>query len=514
MSLYINVIKEASGSNGSSVPAHTNEPGIGMWVSQAAAGTTFDEWEGAIDDVRIYNRALSATEVKKLYELGATTKINKTVQTIDLKDGLVGWWTFDGPDMKQNVVDKSGQGNTGYLTNIASTTTVPGKIGQALQFDGINDDVDAGQFNIHTYSELTFAAWVKFEGRGSSGAPRILSESSSENGPNLSWSQSDDRIQWGLGGSGETINSADNSVTRGVWTHVAGTYVENGSSDDIRLYIDGNLVQTGLENSSNNSETEPLKIGSKDTGAYWIGELDDVRVYNRALSPTEVKKLYELGGTTKINKPVQTTNLSDGLVSHWTFDGPRFLNNVTDLSGQENTGYLAAGFTSTTTVPGKIGQALKFDGVDDYVDFGDLTILDGINTISFSSWVYLNSYPSDSTRNMIISKDNVYEWYFQSGEIRLRINNDADLSGHAITLDTGRWYHLAATMDSNGRYIYIDGTLKENVGASASISNNSFSLTVGSRSAAHFFDGIIDDVRIYNRALSATEINHLYLLGR
>ena len=93
-------------------------------------------FNGLIDDVRIYNRALSAAEISRLYGLGATTKIAKTITTNpDLEDGLIGHWTFDGSDLIENAVDRSGSGNTGYLINFTSTSTLPGKIGQALEFD-------------------------------------------------------------------------------------------------------------------------------------------------------------------------------------------------------------------------------------------------------------------------------------------------------------------------------------------------------------------------------------------
>ena len=75
--------------------------------------------------------------------------------------GLVGWWTFDGPDLLQNAKDKSGQGNTGYLAGFTSTTTVPGKIGQALQFDGSNDYVQIADHDNLTPANITITYWVK-----------------------------------------------------------------------------------------------------------------------------------------------------------------------------------------------------------------------------------------------------------------------------------------------------------------------------------------------------------------
>jgi len=58
-----------------------------------------------MDDVRIYNRALSTDEITKLYNQGAATKQASTKTPVDLQTGLTGHWTFDGPDMINNVAD-------------------------------------------------------------------------------------------------------------------------------------------------------------------------------------------------------------------------------------------------------------------------------------------------------------------------------------------------------------------------------------------------------------------------
>ena len=88
--------------------------------------------KGLIDDVRIYNRALSADEIKRLYNLGGTVKLNSsTVSNNSLQNGLVGWWTFDGKDVSGvQAYDRSGTGNRGTLTSGPARTI--GKIGQGL----------------------------------------------------------------------------------------------------------------------------------------------------------------------------------------------------------------------------------------------------------------------------------------------------------------------------------------------------------------------------------------------
>src|SRR3989344_1467692 len=69
----------------------------------------------------------------------AAFRISRPPYLLGLTAGLVGHWTFDGNKMLTNVADSSGQGNNGSLVGQAATTTVPGKVGQALQFDGTDD---------------------------------------------------------------------------------------------------------------------------------------------------------------------------------------------------------------------------------------------------------------------------------------------------------------------------------------------------------------------------------------
>ena len=78
-------------------------------------------------------------------------KISTLSGTPDINSGLQGWWTFDGQNLQSKVGDASGQGNTGYLTNFTSTTTIPGVLGQALLFNGTN------QYVISNTSSLTLS---------------------------------------------------------------------------------------------------------------------------------------------------------------------------------------------------------------------------------------------------------------------------------------------------------------------------------------------------------------------
>jgi len=125
------------------------------------------KWEGDIDDVRIYNRALSATEVAYLYNSGAAqiAASSATLQNgTTLQNGLVGLWTFDGNDINwtsETVADRSGQGNTGTLNGLNQRSAVGGHLGQALSFDGSTSYVINSGFSLLGKSAATISAWFK-----------------------------------------------------------------------------------------------------------------------------------------------------------------------------------------------------------------------------------------------------------------------------------------------------------------------------------------------------------------
>jgi hypothetical protein len=120
--------------------------------------------QGKLDDVRLYNRKLTAGEVKSLYNQGVS-KLNKT-PTSTLTNGLAGHWTFDGKNVVGGVaLDSSVSGNNGNLINIATSSFYSiGKIGQGFNFDGTDDYIDLGNpASLNITGAITFGAWVKFD---------------------------------------------------------------------------------------------------------------------------------------------------------------------------------------------------------------------------------------------------------------------------------------------------------------------------------------------------------------
>lgn len=492
------------------------------------------DFDGSIDDVRVYNRVLSSSEVQKLYQLGATTHINTTIETPTFESGLVGHWTFDGKNMYQNVQDVSGSGNTGYLSGFTSTTTSAGKLGQALQFDSVNDVVSVTTTSFSNTTG-TFSMWVyPISIPTAGGLDNYVFCHSGDAGGGCGTSNrlymrlESGAVTLGLGATGNI--STGISVSEKQWTHLLVTY----NAGNYVLYKNGVSALGGTY--TNTLTIQPnAYIGSDQTSAKTFnGAIDDVRVHNRVLSSSEVQKLYLLGATTHINTTISPPSLTTGLVGHWTFDGKNMYQNAADSSGNGNTGYLT-NFTSTTTVPGKIGQGLNFDGIDDRINGLSLSTLDDLGPLTASAWVNPKGI-GQTGLPMIVGKAAVSNgtgfWYLfvdNSGDTwSLEFQKDfntTDLNVQSVdnVMTQGEWQHVLVTWDgsssASGVHLYVNavetGYEITTSGSATETSDASGNVTIGSDSdGGSEFNGIIDDVRIYNRELSHEEVKALYNLGR
>jgi len=158
--------------DGTEVSKNNEQNGTGSALSDGALDLYIgnkhgDILNGRVDDVHIYNRILSASEIRQLYNMGTPAKLGDVVaEKNPLMNGLVGWWTMDGPDVNWTsatagkVRDRSGKGNTGTLTNMSRTTSpTTGKIGQGMNFNGSSAYIDSSNF-ADNLPNFTVSAWA------------------------------------------------------------------------------------------------------------------------------------------------------------------------------------------------------------------------------------------------------------------------------------------------------------------------------------------------------------------
>ncbi|MCK4614190.1 MAG: SBBP repeat-containing protein [Thermoplasmata archaeon] len=184
-----------------------------------------------------------------------------------------------------------------------------------------------------------------------------------------------------------------------------------------------------------------------------------------------------------------------------------------DQSGNGNNGTIHG--TSWTT--GKHGSALSFDGNDDYVDCGNDAIFDITDEITIETWIKINEFSNYYYDAIVTKGDDTY---------RLHRNSTSDTIGFCTSglspvslggvtkINDGEWHHIVAiyggSADPN-KYIYVDRELDASVGVSGSISKDSSPLQIGENSKySRNWNGLIDEVAIYNRALTAHEVRNHY----
>ncbi len=227
--------------------------------------------------------------------------------------------------------------------------------------------------------------------------------------------------------------------------------------------------------------------------------------------------VYEVGS----NKKITPLAIEDGggrdksLVGYWSFDeGTGTI--AYDLSGNNNHGTL---YNNPQWVDGKVGKALSFDGVDDYVNVSSSSSLEP-SQLTIIVWVKMNSLISTGWGPMLVSKyGGNYKGYTfflkaTSGKPTIgiaRINPNAIYQCMSVDpLTTNEWYFIVGTWDGNTSKIYINEDLKNSYN-SPSITHSS-NLVIGKNSWSNsgYVNGFIDEVRIYNRVLSVEEIKTLY----
>lgn len=415
--------------------------------------------------------------------------------------GLVAAYGFD-EGSGSSVADSSGHSNAGTVSGASWSTS--GKFGKALDFDGTNDKVSVADSNsLDLTNGMTVSAWVKPDALG--GYRTVLMK---ERGSNLSYA---------LYGGTDTSNRpavelpgnqrlAPSAVSTGSWTHLAGTY----DGANMRIYVNGVEVSSEPETMTITTSSNPLSIGGNTPwGEYFDGLIDEVRVYNRALSQSEIQTDKD------VSVVAQTSGGSggggggggspSGLVAAYGFDEGSG-SSVADSSGHSNGGTVSG---ASWTTSGKFNKALDFDGTNDKVSVADSNSLDLTNGMTLSAWVKPDTLGGYRTVLMKERGSNLsYSLYGgtdSSNRPAVEVPGNQRLAPSAIS--TGSWTHLAGTYDGANLRIYVNGVEVSSEPETLTITTSSNPLSIGGNTPwGEYFDGLIDEVRVYNRALTQSEI--------
>ncbi len=463
--------------------------------------------------------------------------------SLTLSSGLVGWWTFDGKNTNWATGitnDVSGNGNNGQLIGMStSTSPVPGKIGQALSFNNNNyvKAPNSSSLNI-TGNSITVSFWAKSAIAGAQvGYNGLVTKMYTGGGGGYTiYTGSGGGLYFIIGANSTTYATGNAGTAQWdrKWHFITAIY--DGAY--IKMYVDGVNVgtNTAVTGNINDSSAYPLTIGSFQglSPYYFNGSLDDVRVYNRALSAGEVQQLYNIGSASHINVPPalgQTTNcssgLSCGLVGWWTFDGKNtnWATGVTaDISGSGNNGQMINMSTTTSPVAGKVGQALYFNGTNNYVNIPHNSLFNSF-PFTVSAWIKIPVVNNNVAYSGLVGNytaGSFNGWMFGIGNNQVQFWDYRDSSNNipisvatATHYNDNKWHFAVVTVTSSGAIIYIDNVSKVSGGwtGTAGSTTTTQPLQIANY-GGNYGNATIDDVRVYNRALSAGEVQQLYNLGR
>ena len=217
---------------------------------------------------------------------------------------------------------------------------------------------------------------------------------------------------------------------------------------------------------------------------------------------------------------ITVNNVSgDGLLGHWKLDDNAGNKTVADSSVNNNTGTSQQN-TSVLSTTGKIDSALTFNGSSDYIDCGNGSSLQERSTLTVSAWINGSDYTKPY--NMIICGDKKnldFSWGLRvdNGVAKFFVRAGGYKVATGPSLSVGQWYYVVGVWDRNGGAnnlkIYVNGQLQGQSTVNADMDVSTVNVCIGRINFPginQYFKGLIDDVRIYNKVLSASEITALY----
>ena len=494
MSYYINGAFIAS--TAITIPALTNG-GLLTFGDSTVTSTSFP-FAGYIDDFRIYNRALGSGEIALL--AGLTTGISSAPSS-----GLAAYYPFDG-----SVAETSG--NSGpALTTTGSVSYVTGAIGGQSVYLANEGNVLAtptkasnrltGTFSPST-APVTTSCWIRFTKLPlSSQTSTIFAYGTSGGAYYRIYATYASAVTANLYGESTNISTAF-VITTEVWYHITTVWIQ---SSTLSVYINGSHISTTVSASASTTGTISFGDDSRsDVNRPFAGYIDDFRLYNRALTSAEIA--YLAG-----NAPypsIQTFNQA----AHFPFDGA-----LTDASGN--------GVTLTPTgtmqyVTGVTGTQAVYLANEANVAAGTAApnyitssyTLSTIYTISF--WFIYTRAPATNVSSVLFATTNGATSPIYT--VQISIYNNVPLvsvssvgSGGTIQTASNTWNQCTVTRNGSGFNIFINGNFSSFL-SSANVAQSGFIIGNGGTAATGPFAGYIDDFRIYNTALTQSQVAALY----
>lgn len=493
---------------------------------------------GAVADVRIWNDARTADEIKANYNTSLTGS----------EDSLVAYYTFE--DIESGVVrDVTNNGNDAQVINNSADPGVAatGPTGDVLQLDGADDYVEVPLDTVNNLTAGTIETWVKLDSitgevifskqHDGSNSYAMFSVGQTTDTAGSLLNGVDGKVYFRGFNTGGTLTSTGTLQT-GQWHHLAVTFTDTQA----QLYVDGILDQTQAGNFQvpddlTDDANTSARIGSwKSQSGNLDGQIDNFRVWSEVRSAEEIRE----GMSASFDFD------TSGLVAQYTFDDVE--NSTTVLDGahsmtngersNNNDGTLTNGATTIDSGYGggiavsHLDKAIRFDGTNDYAnDPSDAIGALGANERTIMLWARSSSeepqafvsYGGGGKGQQFVFGLNTWDQPTASS-LEGGKGVTIDIGSGAITFqpltgtDDGQWHHYAVVLPSGGNSlrdlkVYQDGVLlttisalynNEDVTINTNASGSTFQL--GHHGTERYFNGDMSEVSVWSTGLTTAQI--------
>lgn len=493
-------------SYGNNAPVASDVTVAGEFIgkSTVSASYTYTDHEGDIEESSRYQWYRSATGSNDDAQVIDGESYQSHTLTLEDIDNYVAFCVtpHDGTDFGSPECSQW----TYVESPFSQDLSIISGFGQSIRLNGTDQSmVQTMKSGFNPNSSYTIEAWVKVNSLNPDENANLFTFSQDANSSKAAVRIfSDGRLR--VKATNTTFKSTK-TITVGEWQHYAVSYDQ--PSQQLSVYLDGELIISEVDAASDSDVYFVWTSGNDGVSKQLDANIDEIRVWDYAKSQDAIAENRFLGAS-----------LSDSnLISYYNFD------NMVDGEVADLTGESTMSLVNSPEII-KHDAYLTFDGNADYVNLGDPS--DGSldfagESFTIQAWIYLA--PGSSGTRMIATKKiggaaGYKGWVFAiNGSNKVQFKFDAQNGGKAsvavgTTLNTGRWYHVAATMNWENKRVttYVNGNqtatlplgTQKNMSTHAPMRIGAYG--VDQYASSTYFEGSIDDVAVWTRVLSEDEL--------
>lgn len=545
ITIWINGIPRGTSTNGSGSPAITDTANL------LIGGTTTANFDGRIDEFKVYNAELTLGEILVDKNANASMSIgsssaSESSQTVDGTGAApVVYLPFED-NTGTTAVDKSSTGNNGTLVSTAAWA--PGKHGTGVRLNGSSGYVSLTNNLVDSHTVGTICMWAYYDNVVDDDlAHGLFSDADtggvvtkhvfyvSEQSTDVAKIRAIIRVD-GVANDEYEYETADNAMPRREWAHVC--FRQSGTGVGVEIFVNGvEQAVTATDGGAGSlddwfddgaASVESVTIGNIQDNipdSFFPGMIDEFKLYDYARTDGQIAYDFNRGQA----------------IGHWKLDDCQGTT-LNDSSGRGNAATLTVGASGSQTAvgtcntsstawgngaTGKYNGSLNFDGTDDYASITDNVLFSpGTSTQSFSVWFKTSANYSGGTgyifSNVGTTTSHRFSAYVNTNNRVVCEAGNASGSGTSSpiqTINDGAWHHIICILYYSGSNHVVTSALdgKLSIGGGSfngtTITTTGRSKTLGtiaSSAGSNNFTGQIDNLLLFNYRLSSTQVQKLF----